>query len=56
MNHKHLIVIALALKANKGIGLEQWTSKIANDQRWKKSNCSKRWMNTSDKLYKIPKK
>ena len=33
MNHKHLLVIALALKANKAIGLEQLISKIANDKR-----------------------
>jgi hypothetical protein len=28
MNHKHLIAIALALKAKKGIGLEQLVSKL----------------------------
>jgi hypothetical protein len=55
MNHKHLIVIALALKANKGIGLEQLLSKIANDKRWNQKNFKKRWLDTSEKGYKITK-
>jgi hypothetical protein len=55
MNHKHLITIASALKAKKGIGLEQLVSKIANDKKWKHKNFKLKWLDTSKKEYKIPK-
>ena len=52
MNHKHLIVIAEAIKTTDGIDLIALIDRIADDPRWKK--CNKSWDDPEDKAYTLP--
>ena len=56
MQHKHLIVIALALKTRAGRKLEELISRIANDPDWGKEDWVQRWDDVNSQVYTIPKK